>query len=56
MGERGWGLQTGTFQFSLKRGEREDDSGLTQLGVADKTLQLRVWSEDKLLVSDDFTL
>lgn len=35
--------KTGTFQFSLRRGEREDD-GRTEkrLGAADKTLQRRV--------------
>lgn len=32
-------LQTGTFQLSLKRSEREDDSGLRNgFGAADKTL------------------
>lgn len=51
--ERGGILQTGTFQFSLKTGEREDDGGLRG-GRQDAPTA--VWSEDKLLVSDYFTL
>lgn len=47
-------LRTGTFQFPLKRGEHEDNGKQKQFGVSDK--KLRVWCEDKLLVSDYFNL